>query len=573
MGDDVNMSDEDGEEDDDGEGVGDFVIDDDGAGYVETPEQIAQRQQSRLPSNGTSSALSHQIQRKLDQVLDAPITFQPGETPFHKPESNTSFAPTQGERRYMAYNLIAAVTTIFESDHSVINVEFHDQSEYRNYHFSDSLNFSMAAISSVGAIYAVEGKDAPQKTKRLNADGEETSDEEDSDDEDDPSKQDVPSTLYFRPNNWGTDKDWTVHMLPGEDVVSVAINRVSVVATTSLGYVRIFSTSGIQRHVFSLSNVVSIAAMTDLALLVYSTGPGYKNQQNLKCLLINTETNEIYQDKAIHLTANSVISWVGFSETNQAAIYDSSNVMFVLANQRRPDQGTWVPVFDGKAHALKEKKTEKYWPVGLLRDRLMCVVLRGANEYPFFPRPPIKDIPLSLPLLNQMTEQGQLEEEIVRIQTRNTHERDEAEATNAEAEYEDIFREANTQMDIGLLKLINLACKAEKASKALDLTNLLHTSASVDKAIRIAIHYKYTSLAEKMTEISSLKFSEAEEVTPSSIADSLAKMPAIYTTSQSGLESDLSFSDREKRSQDSYMLDDLDTQPPVKKSRPFRFSS
>lgn len=582
MGDDVNMSDEDGEEaeeEGEGEDVGDFVIDDDGAGYVETPEELAQRarqqqQQQRLPTANTSALV--QRQRKMEVLFDPPATFQPGETPFHKPEANKSFEPANGERRYMAYNLIGAVTTIFESDHSIINVEFHDQSEYRNYHFTDALSYSMAAISSAGAVFAVEGKEAPKKAKKLNADGEETEDEDDdSDNEDDASSnQALQSTLYFRPNNWGTEKDWTIHMLPGEDVVSVAINRVSVIATTSLGYVRIFSISGVQRHIFSLENVVSIAAMTDLALIVYSTGPAFNNQQNLKYILMNTDTNEVLQDKNVQITSDSELSWVGFTETNQAAIYDSSSVLRVLQRQRRPDQGCWVPVFDGKLYAAREQRTEKYWPVGVLRDRLMCVVLRGTNSYPFFPRPPVKDIPLELPLLSMSTEAGKLEEEILRINTVNLHEKDEAEATNTEEEYSDLFSEADTNMDIALLKLINIACKSEKISRALDLTYILHSTESIDKAIKIASFHRYTSLAEKMTNIKVERFDNL--VTPSTLADSLAALPSIYSTTHSALDGDLAFADRsKKRDQDSYMLDDdFDTQPqPVKKSRPFQFSS
>lgn len=581
LGDDVNMSDEEGEElDEAGEDVGDFVIDDDGAGYVETEEQKRAKQQQRLQSNVANSSAVIRSQRKLESQFEAPATFQPGETPFHKQEVNPSFEPTQGERRYMAYNLIGAVTTIFEGDHSIVDVEFHDQSQYRNYHFTDPLNYSMAAISSAGAVFAVEGKEKPKKPKKLNADGEETDDSEDEFEDENEANNTLNSTLYFRPNNWGQEKDWTVHMLPGEDVVSVAINRVSVIATTSLGYVRIFSISGIQRHVFSLENVVSIAANADLCLIIYSTGPAFSKQQNLKYILMNTDVNEVLQDKNVHITTDCELTWVGFSETNQACIYDSASILRVLQRQRRPDQGCWVPVFDGKAYAKKEQKTEKYWPVGVLRDRLMCVVLRGTNEYPFFPRPPVKDIRLELPLLNMGTEVGVLEEELLRTNTVNLHERDEAEATNAEEEYADIFYDADIQMDTGILKLINLACKAERVSRALDLTYLLHRSESLEKAIKIASFHRYTSLAEKMTNIQVEKFAESDTVTPSTLADSLAALPTMYSSLNSGLESDIAFTDREpsmkKRrgildDEDSFMLED-DIPSPSKKSRPFQFS-
>lgn len=518
-GDDVDMMDELGEEVEDEElgenDMGDFVIDDDGAGYVETPEQANERkQQSRLNmsnggvgsggGSGVANSVLVQRQRKIESAFNPPTSFQPGETPYHKPEANSTFAPKQGERRYMAYNLVGAISTIYEEGHSIINVEFHDQSEYRNFHFTDVLNFTMGAISSAGTIYAVEGKEAVKKVKHRESNGDDLGDSDDSDNDEEEATQ-INSTLYFRPNNSGSEKDWTHHMLPGEDVVSIAINRISVIATTSLGYVRIFSISGVQRYVFSLENVVSVTAMTDLALIVYSNGPAFGQQQNLDFILLNTETNEVLQKDKIQLTTDSELNWIGFSETNQAVTFDSAGVLRLLYHQRRPFQGRWIPVFDSKSYASANERTEKYWPVGVLRDRLMCVILRGSNTYPFFPRPPVKDIPLQLPLLEQSTEVGQLEESILRIQTCNAHERDEAEATNTEEDYADTFNESDAEMDMALLKLINIACKTEKVSKALDLTYILHTSDSIDKAIKIAVFYRYTSLAEKMTNIKQVK--------------------------------------------------------------------
>lgn len=591
LGDDVNMlfdDEDDGGEDllekDTGEDVADFVIDDDGAGYRETPEEAAAAQ-SRIKTQQTLNLkANHQAlirrQQKVELAFDPPTTFQPGETPYHKPEPNKSFDPAQGERRYMAYNLVGIITTIFEEDHSIINVEYHDQTAYRNFHFTDPKNYTMAAISTSGTVYAVESKIAVKKNKRLNADGEES----ESDEDDEEVKTTENSIIYYRPNQTGADKDWTHHMLPGEDVVSIAVNRVSVIATTSLGYVRIFTTSGVQRHIFSLENIVTMAAMVDLALIVYSNGPAFTSQQNLEYILLNTDSNEILQRDHVYVTPDSELCWAGFTETNQAAVFDTAGVLRVLQRQRRPDQGCWVPVFNGKVHAAQLGKTEKYWPVGVLRDRLMCVVLRGNNPYPFFPRPPVKDIPLQLPLLEMTTEVGRLEEELLRVNTCNLHERDEAEATNAEEDYEEVFNKADDTMDIALLKLINLACKSEKVSRALDLAYILHRSGSIDKAIRIASFHRYATLAQKMTQIKEAKFMEEDVTTASSLADSFAALPSIYTSRESALDSDLSLishqnkrkaatSSTEENQPMKMVISEDEALPAPKKPKPFQFSS
>ncbi|KAI8057496.1 WD40-repeat-containing domain protein [Thamnidium elegans] len=557
----------------DEEGEGDFVVDDDGAGYVESADAAAAtvaaaNNKSQQFLNARAAQGVNQIQRKIEMAFQPPTTFQPGETPYHKPEENSSFEPAQGERRYMAYNLIGVISTIYEQEHSVINVEFHDQSEYRNFYFTDVFNFTMAAISQTGTVYAVESKEAVKDKKKK---------QDDSDDEDDEEEQEtkpINSILYYRPNNWGQDKDWTHHMLPGEDIISVAINRISVIATTSLGYVRIFTTTGIQRYIFSLENIVSVTAKTDLACFVYSNGPGYNNQQNLKYMLLNTDSNEVLQKDDVQLTTDADLHWVGFTETNQIATFDSFSILRVLQDQRRPYQGRWVPVFDGKLYASQQNKTEKYWPVGVLRDKLMCVILRGNNPYPFFPRPPIRDIPLQLPLLDMLSEVGKLEEEQLRIETCNRHEHDEAESTNTLEDFEEAFSEAYMGMDVALLKLINLACKAEKIAKSLDLCGILHTPESVDKAIRIALFHRQNNLAEKMTHVKETKFINDELPTPSSLADSFAKLPSIYTSSHSALDDDLSLLNKSSNKRGlKPMQIDLDEESPTKKPRPFQFSS
>ncbi|KAI8071142.1 uncharacterized protein B0P05DRAFT_549747 [Gilbertella persicaria] len=480
-----------------GEDLGDFVIDDDGAGYAE--QETEQRPKPTIERYAAADLQKQQL--KFNSAFEPPTPFQPGETPYHKPEPGKGFDPAPGERRYMAYNLTGAISTIFEGHHSVINVEFHDQTEHRNFHFTDMQNFSLGALSASGTVFAVEGKEAPKKSRHEREDEDNDDDEEEEDGKE--QKLGTLSALYYRPNTWGTDKDWTQHMLPGEDIMNVAINRISVIVTTSLGYVRIFSISGIQRHLFSLENVACISAMTDLALIVYAVGPSFKHQHNLHYLLLNTDNFEVIQKDKLQLSSDSQLNWIGFSETNQAATYDSAGVLRVLHRQRRPYQATWVPVFDSKAYA--GERTEKYWPVGVLRDRFVCVVLRGQNMYPFFPRPPVKDLPLQLPLLDTHMEVGALEEKVMRTHIGTLHERDEAEATNAIHEFGDTFLEADMEMDVALLKLINLACKSEKVSKALDLADLLHTGDSVDKAIRIASHHRLTHLAEKMTSLKEVK--------------------------------------------------------------------
>ncbi|CAO3670382.1 unnamed protein product [Rhizopus microsporus] len=524
------------EDDDEGEDLGsegddvdmmdaedDFIIDDDGAGYVETAEERQKHQQRLNLSNVHRNGVAYQ----KPVVFVPPTTFQPGETPFNKLGNNRQDA-AEGERRYLCYNLVGAMYTIHQDNHSIVNVEFHDQSTHRNFHFTDYSNFTMGALSEGGAVFGVEGEEAPKKEKKTktNDDGEEETDyeEEEEEENEDTSKA---SILHFRPLSMraGGEKDWTYHLPAGEDVVAVAINNVSVIAATSAGFIRIFSLSGVQKHIFSLSNIVTLSAMNDLILFVYASCPSFTNQQNLDYILMNTETNEVLQKDKIHISGGSKLTWAGFSETTQAAIYDSDGILRILHHQRRPNQGSWVPVFDGRAYAKSVQKSETYWPVGLLRDRLMCVILRGSNQYPYFPRPPVNEVPLQLPIVEPESETGKIEMDYLLTLYRDLHERDEAEATGKQDEYQDTFDSADIEMDKDILRLINIACKSERHSRALDLVNSLRLSESVDKAIRIASFHHLSSLANSMMRIKELKFMANTRILPPSLTESLASQP------------------------------------------------
>ncbi|KAF7727677.1 hypothetical protein EC973_007232 [Apophysomyces ossiformis] len=554
----------------------DFVVDDDGAGYAET--SITRERHLHAPVVSRERAL---------HITTVP-RFQPGSTPFKDTSGGHSVVPREGARRYLAFNLVGVIYTIFQGTHSIINVEFHDQSQHRNFHFTDYLNYTMGSLGEKGAVFAVESSNGQKKQIEV----EEDDDDEESE-EDDVIERKKPkdslSMLHYRPlSNWTNNSEWTVQLPKGENVLSVAINNVSVIAVTSANYVRIFSLAGIQRHIFRMDGVVTAAGAADLAFFVYSVGPCLKDQCNLEFLLMNTDTCEILQKDKVPLSKDSKLIWAGFSETTQPAIYDSKSIMCVLHRQRRPGQAAWVPVFDGEAIADAREKTERYWPVGLLRDRIMCLILRGNNEYPFFPRPAVSDIELQMPTLENHTDSGKLEEQYLRTHIMTLHERDEAEATGTEDEYFREFSKADMDMDKALLQLIQLACKADKVQRALDLASALHSSRSVDAAIKIASFHHITNLAERFTRIKELKFmGERDTLLRSvSLAESQASRPRIYESSQQSLSSDLAFVDRvqptrlRKRSsidepmdEDDYEEDNvLPTSKRTRPDNPFRVS-
>ncbi|KAI9269040.1 WD40-repeat-containing domain protein [Phascolomyces articulosus] len=495
-GDEGAIEDEEGEDlDDEGEDVdmlsdmGDFVIDDDGAGYAEERQHRSNGggRSQHTGVRGRSMGPHHKLTEQK--------RFQPGATEFRTMDTTIKPpVPVEGERRYMAFNMFGIIYTIYQNTHSIVNVEFHDQAQHRNFHFTDYYHYTMAAIGPEGAVFAVEGGKPKKKEKTTNEEGEEVEEQEEGV---------TTSILYYRPlMNWANNAEWTVHLPEGENVVSVAINECSVVAVTSAGYVRVFTISGLQNHIFRLENSVATAAHGTLVLFVYKQGgTGLNGEQNLEFMLMDTSTQEMIQKGNLPLQKSSQLTWIGFSEASQVLMYDSNDILSILHRQRTFGQSYWVPVFDGKTTAKEFQRQERYWPVGMLRDRIMCLIIRGNNDSPYFPRPPVDDMELRMPIVNLETEAGQLEELHMRTRLIAQHDRTEAVANHQEDEYYDVLKEADAEMDKALLRLIQIACRTDKEQRILDLAFALQSSRSMDAAIKIVTHFKMTNVAEKLIQI------------------------------------------------------------------------
>jgi chromosome transmission fidelity protein 4 len=173
----------------------DFVIDDEGAEHPERGAGRRYHDQHLSAMNGGANL--------LQQLLSGPQqAFQPGSTPYKY--TNTSGGPLEGERRYLAFNMIGVIYTIFQGTHSVVNVEFHDKSQNRNFHFQDYFNYSLASLGKKGAVFAVESSESVQT--------------ENDEDGEQPARN--PSRIYYRPLGGLADNaEWSMRLPDGEEVI------------------------------------------------------------------------------------------------------------------------------------------------------------------------------------------------------------------------------------------------------------------------------------------------------------------------------------------------------------------
>nr|ODN89447.1 chromosome transmission fidelity protein 4 [Cryptococcus depauperatus CBS 7841] len=401
-------------------------------------------------------------------VTKAQPAFTPGSTAF------------KNKKRYLAFNMIGVIDVTDQESHNVVNVEFHDKSVRRGYHFQDHNKFTIASLGEQGIVYAC------------------------------PSEDDQPSLVYYRPyDSWSAQSDWTISLLPGEEAVCVAVGGQknpesgmgSVVVATSKGYVRFLTASGMQRYLWKLGeDVVTMAAGKDLAIIVHREGgTSLDGCQNLRYNLIDLEDFDIIQQGKIPVPKKTTLTWVGFTGDGAPAIYDSTGLVSVLDRYKSIHQARWVPLLDTTLLA-KDGRKETYWPIGVSSTSFSCIVLKGLEKEPWFPRPLIQEVELHMPFLNPDTQQGKLEESLVRgsITIGNLHG-----SSDHDAAY--LVKEAQVNMDKTMIQLVQGACKADNLQRALDVTRLMHNASTVDAAAKVAAFYHLPGLQERMQNLKTEK--------------------------------------------------------------------
>ncbi|KAJ1883398.1 DNA polymerase alpha accessory factor Mcl1 [Coemansia sp. RSA 1722] len=431
---------------DTGDALDDFVVDDDGSGYVEQPTM-------RIPTS--------------------PIirSFQPGATPWI------------GDRRYLSFNMVGSVISIAQdSAHNSVEIEFFDKSAHRDMHFSDPFRYSLAALCDSGCLFATT-------TSELANDGSLRATTK--------NNTEDSSVVAFRAfAAWAAIADWTLAMPKGEHPKCLAVSSKGIAIATSLGMLRLLTCGGVQRHVESLAgNVVTCAAHDDKLLIIIEN-------HGLQYVLMTIDGHERLATGALAVSPGSSVVWAGFSEEGQPAVCDSRGILRVLHRYWISNDACWVPVLDTKKISkTRGNRREAYWPVALSAKQLLVATCRNRTRYPGFPRPILDELDIEIPVLQPDAQQSQLES---RLLTSAVF------CEQQKAENNNVVRD-ELEQDKLVLRLVQLACKSDRAQRVVDLVMMIHLEQSFDAAIKIAIHQKQSQLAERLMRLKETKFAAEDE--------------------------------------------------------------
>jgi chromosome transmission fidelity protein 4 len=146
--------------------------------------------------------------------------------------------------------------------HHVVNVEFHDRTARKSYHFQDTFKYNMASLGERGILYACAAEEGH------------------------------PAKIEYKPYaTWASTSEWTYDLPEGETAVALAAggsppsrslrntsdeeiegNGMAIVGTNN-GFIRFFTGGGLERYIWHLGeDIISMVAGREWVFVVHREG-------------------------------------------------------------------------------------------------------------------------------------------------------------------------------------------------------------------------------------------------------------------------------------------------------------
>lgn len=489
---------------DNGADLDDWIEDDDNAGYT-----------NGVNGNG----------KRTNGHLDLPVSKR-GRYSSFSPEVHPAFQPSQtpwrGNRRYLALNLLGFVWSVDHDTHRTVTVEFFDREEYRDFHFTDYFGYDKSCLTEHGSLYASAAKDGNG------------------------------GIIFYRPHEtWVTRSDGgngsRLQLSDGEEATSIALGKRYIIATTNFGYVRVWTLFGTPVRVWRVKNgpAVSCAAWGDFVLTVGNGPIGSDGRSKLVYSIEDLRNDETLQSEDVVALSDSedAEEWglqsLFWSDEGDPCIYDKSGVLLTLLHWRTPSQAKWTPLLDTRRlERLRDgKKEETYWPVAVAGERFHCVILKGGETSPYFPRPLLSEFEFEIPVgriiedeSGAMNEDGEpvsesnakagarLEESFVRRTLLLEMLRDAVDAQGEHASHTLKTELARREIEVDkvLLQLLAVECREgeDRGMKALEVVKLMRDRSGrmLEAAGKVAQRWGFGVLEEKVREVAERRVGGLEEV-------------------------------------------------------------
>lgn len=160
------------------------------------------------------------------------------------------------------------------------------------------------------------------------------------------------------------------------------------------------------------------------------------------------------------------------------------------------------------------RKEETYWPVAVAQDKFHCIILKGGDKNPYFPRPLLSEFDFQIPLSNTAVDKdseetaaegARFEESFVRGNVLLTLFRDLLASTNATSSQRSDLARRELDLDKNLLQMLAIECREgeERGMKALELVALMsdRNGKMLEAAAKVAQRYGRGVLEDKIRDL------------------------------------------------------------------------
>jgi chromosome transmission fidelity protein 4 len=409
----------------------------------------------------------------------------------YTPEIQTAFQPNassvEEKRRYLAWNTTGSVVARYDDASTNIEVEFSDQSAHKNFSMNKGIKITQAALGNKAAVLASDGKDG-----------------------------NASSILYCQFESWAHNSDWTIKLEQPEQVEAVAVGDEWIAIATSSRFLRIFTTSGIQRAVLSVAgDVVSMVGQQRKLAVVFSATPNLPGDQNLNYMILDVQKQLTLSEGLLPLSRKSRLEWIGFSdEEHMLCSFDSFGILRALVSPT--SQGEWGKQWSPICETENNGKGTRVWPIGIVHDKLIYIPKPESSVAPLvLPRPTPTTLQLQIPVLNV----NKKEEEYMRESIRYFHLKHEAIdkcIDGASWKTDSDLLDEQVKLDKLMTEILAAAASGDKLERAYDAASLMMLRRSLSIGLAVAQRLNHGALAQKIQNLSDQHGRFMHDVVPSS---------------------------------------------------------